>query len=75
VDVPGLCKVVTHEKIAENDSSLTPGRYVGVGAAEAEDEEGFEERLKEIHLELAELNEAAIELAGAIAKNFEELSL
>jgi len=75
VDVPGLCKVVTHEKIAENDSSLTPGRYVGVGAAEAEDEEGFEERLKEIHLELAELNEAAIELAGAIATNLEELSL
>ena len=75
VDVPGLCKVVTHEKIAENDSSLTPGRYVGVGAADAEDEEDFEDRLKEIHLELADLNEAAIELAGAIAANFEELSL
>jgi len=75
VDVPGLCKVVTREEIAKNDSRLTPGRYVGVGAADIQDEADFEERLKEIHLELAELNEAAIELAGAIAKNFEELSL
>jgi type I restriction enzyme M protein len=75
VDVPGLCKVVTREEIAKNDGSLTPGRYVGVGASEIEDEEDFEERIKEIHLELAELNEAAIELAGAIAANFEELSL
>ena len=75
VDVPGLCKVVTREEISKNDSSLTPGRYVGVGAAEAEDGEDFEERIKEIHQELAELNEAAIALASAIAANFEELSV
>ena len=73
VDVPGLCKVVTREEIAKNDGSLTPGRYVGVGAAEAEDGEDFEERIKEIHQELAELNEAAIALASAIATNFEQL--
>jgi type I restriction enzyme M protein len=75
VDVPGLCKVVTHEEISRNDSSLTPGRYVGVGATDAESEESFEERIKAIHEELAELNEAAIELAGAIAANFKDLSL
>ena len=73
VDVPGLCKVVTREEISKNDSSLTPGRYVGVGAAEADDGEDFEERIKEIHQELAELNEAAISLASAIAANFEQL--
>jgi len=70
-----LCKVVTREEISRKDSSLTPGRYVGVGAAETEDEEDFEDRLKEIHLELADLNEAAIELAGTIQSNFEDLSL
>lgn len=75
VDVPGLCKVVTRDEIAKSDSSLTPGRYVGVGAADQEDEEGFEERLKEIHLELSELNQAAVELATMIQTNLEELML
>ena len=28
-DVKGLCKVVSQSEIAENDYSLTPGRYVG----------------------------------------------
>ena len=48
---------------------------MGVGASEVQDEGDFEERIKEIHLELAELNEAAIDLAGAISTNFEELGL
>ena len=29
-DVLGLCKVVNRAEIADNDYSLTPGRYVGV---------------------------------------------
>lgn len=72
-DVPGLCKAVTLDEIAANDYSLTPGRYVGVAAAAAEDEEDFAEKLREIHNELAELNDKAVELAGRIARNFEEL--
>ena len=72
-DVPGLCKAVTLDEIEANDWSLTPGRYVGVAAAAAEDEEGFAEKLREIHDELAELNDKAVELAGRIASNFEEL--
>lgn len=72
-DVPGLCKAVTLDEIAANDYSLTPGRYVGVAAAEAEDEDGFVEKLREIHDELTELNDKAAELAGRIAGNFEEL--
>ncbi|MGQ3053084.1 MAG: N-6 DNA methylase [Roseateles sp.] len=71
--VPGLCKAVTLEEIAANDYSLTPGRYVGVAAAAAEGEDGFVEKLREIHDELAELNDKAVELAGRIAGNFEEL--
>ena len=72
-DVPGLCKAVTLDEIAANDYSLTPGRYVGVAAAAAEDEEDFAEKLREIHNELAELNDKAAALAGRIARNFEEL--
>ena len=72
-DVPGLCKAVTIDEIAANDYSLTPGRYVGVAAAEAEDEDDFIEKLREIHDELAELNDKAVELGGRIASNFEEL--
>ncbi|KIN88233.1 type I restriction-modification system subunit M [Thauera sp. SWB20] len=72
-DVPGLCKAVTIDEIAANDWSLTPGRYVGVAPAGAEDEEDFAEKLREIHDELAELNDKAVDLAGRIAGNFEEL--
>jgi type I restriction enzyme M protein len=72
-DVPGLCKAVTLDEIAANDYSLTPGRYVGVAAAVAEDEDDFVEKLREIHDELAELNDKAVELAGRIAGNLEEL--
>ena len=73
VDVSGLCKVMTREEIAQQDSSLTPGRYVGVAAQDEDDEQDFEERMREIHLELASLNEEAVELASVIANNFEEL--
>lgn len=72
-DVPGLCKAVTLDDIAANDYSLTPGRYVGVAAAAAEDEDDFAEKLREIHDELAELNDKAVALAARIAGNFEEL--
>lgn len=72
-EVPGLCKAVTLDEIAANDYSLTPGRYVGVAAAAAEDEDDFIEKLREIHDELADLNDKAVELAGRIAGNFKEL--
>jgi type I restriction enzyme M protein len=73
-DVPGLCKAVTVDDIAANDWSLTPGRYVGAAAGGIEDdEEEFAEKLREIHDELAELNDKAVDLAGRIARNFEEL--
>jgi len=72
-DVPGLCKAVSVEDIAANDYSLTPGRYVGVAAAAEDDQDDFAETLRGIHAELAELNDKAVELAGRIASNFEEL--
>ncbi len=75
VDVPGLCKAVTRKEIADNDYSLTAGRYVGasVGGTEDDDGEAFLTRMREIHGELADLNAKATELAAAIQTRFEEL--
>ena len=73
-DVPGLCKAVTVDDIAANDWSLTPGRYVGVAAGGVEDdEEEFAETLREMAEELADLNDRAVELAGRVSRNLEQL--
>ena len=75
-DVPGLCKAVSIDGdggIAANDWSLTPGRYVGVTVSAEDDEEDFEDSLRAIHAELAELNDRAAGLAERIGANFEAL--
>ncbi|QTA84217.1 type I restriction-modification system subunit M [Desulfonema magnum] len=71
-DVEGLCKQVDRSEIEENDWSLTPGRYVGVAVQEEEDFD-FEERLREIHVEIEGLNEEAVVLAEMIRSDFEAL--
>jgi type I restriction enzyme M protein len=72
VDVEGLVKVVSRKELKDNDYSLTPGRYVGV-SAEEEDDYDFKEKLKEIHIELFDLNKESVQLAKQIQKNFESL--
>ena len=72
-DVPGLVKRVSRAEIAANDWSLTPGRYVGVAPEEVDEDFDFESALRDIHIELAGLNEEAVALAAKIARNFEEL--
>ncbi len=69
--VPGLCRVVTRAEIDAADWSLTPGRYVGVAPAEVDEDFDFEQALRDIHLELADLNREAVELAARIQENFE----
>ena len=74
-DVEGLVKLVDRAEIEANDWSLTPGRYVGV-APEVEDEDfDFEVALREIHVELEDLNAEAATLATMIGRNFEELGI
>lgn len=73
-DVLGLCKVVKREEIAQNDYSLTAGRYVGV-APQIDDDFDYEERMAEIKVELQSLNEEAIGLAEQIQLNLTELGL
>ena len=75
MDVPGLVKLVDRQEIAAADWSLTPGRYVGVGPAEVDDDFDFEQTLGDIHIEIADLNKEAAELAKRIQKNFEGLGV
>jgi type I restriction enzyme M protein len=74
-NVEGLVRLVSQKEIEKNDWSLTPGRYVGVAPPPPEDEDEISERLNEIHIELADLNKEATELAQVIERNFQELGL
>ena len=71
--VPGLVKLVNRKEIEAADWSLTPGRYVGVAPPEEDEDFDFEQTLRDIHTELADLNKEAAELAAKIQENFEEL--
>jgi type I restriction enzyme M protein len=74
-DVPGLCKVVSRDDIEKADWSLTPGRFVGVAPAEVDEDFDFEQTLRDIHIELVDLNREAVELAAKIQVNFEGLGV
>lgn len=74
-DIEGLVKLVSIDEIKKNDWSLTPGRYVGVAPEEPDEDFDFEEALRNIHVELQDLNQEAVELAARIAKNFEALGI
>ena len=58
-DVAGLVKLVDRAEIEANDWSLTPGRYVGVAPEEVDEDFDFEEALRDIHVELEDLNAEA----------------
>ena len=74
VDVAGLCKIANRCEIAEKSYSLTPGAYVGVAEVQEEDE-NFEERMKEIHAELNILQNESNSLMEQINANLKELGL
>ncbi|RVK29516.1 type I restriction-modification system subunit M [Sinorhizobium meliloti] len=57
-DIERLCKIVDVADVAENDHSLTPGRYVGYTVQMDEDFD-YQGRLDEIHAELEKLNSEA----------------
>ena len=74
-DIEGLVKLVDKTELAANDWSLTPGRYVGVAPEEEDEDFDFVETLREIHVELEELNKEAVGLSTKIDRNFKELGL
>lgn len=67
-----MCKIVTIDEVAENDYSLTPGRYVGVTLT-LDDDFDYQARLLEIQEELTALNTEATQLSKTIANNLKEL--
>ena len=69
VDILGLCKVVNRAEIAENDYSLTPGRYVGV-EDQIDHDFDYETEMGIIKDELQELNAEANVLAEANTNQF-----
>lgn len=74
-DVEGLVKLVDKKEIAKNDWNLTPGLYVGVAPPEEDEDFDFEEALHDIHVEFADLDKEASQLAKTIQQNFEELGI
>tara|TARA_Y100001958_G_C21217097_1_gene542477 strand:+ start:155 stop:1762 length:1608 start_codon:yes stop_codon:yes gene_type:complete len=73
-DIKGLCKIVDRSEIAENDYSLTPGRYVDV-EDQLDHDFDYKTRMGEIKEELNELNNEAEGLARQIQTNLDELGL
>ena len=72
-DVPGLVRLIDVTEIEAADWSLTPGRYVGVAPAEADEDFDFEQTLRDVHTELEDLNGEAAELARTIQRNLHGL--
>lgn len=73
-NIPGLCYIATREEIAEKNNTLTPGAYVGVAEVE-EEEENFEERMRQIQSEIVSLQKESNSLVEKISANLKELDL
>ena len=72
-DVLGLVKLVDRKDIEDADWSLTPGPCVGVAPPEPDENFDFEQAMRDIYTEFADLNKESVELAAKIQENLEEL--
>src|SRR5206468_5709210 len=71
-DVPGFCKSASLDDIRKHGHVLTPGRYVGAGAA-AEDDEQFDEKMRRLVATLRQQQADAATLDAAIDTGLREL--
>jgi type I restriction enzyme M protein len=71
-DVKGFCKAAKIEEVEKNNFILTPGRYVGSDYVE-EDNEVFEEKMKELTSELFEQFKESKVLEERIKKNLKDI--
>jgi type I restriction enzyme M protein len=71
-DVAGFCQVAKLDGIRKQGHILTPGRYVGA-EEEEDDEEEFEEKMKRLTTELAELMNEGHTFDEEIKKNLGEI--
>jgi type I restriction enzyme M protein len=68
-------KLVDRAEIEAADWSLSPSRFVGVAPPEKDEDFDFEQTLRDIHTELADLNRESADLAVKIQAHFEELGV
>jgi type I restriction enzyme M protein len=61
IDVPGFCRSVKLEEIAEHGHVLTPGRYVGAEEVE-DDDEAFADKMQRLSKQLGEQMQKGAEL-------------
>jgi type I restriction enzyme M protein len=73
-DIPGFCKVATIKDIKAQGYSLNPGRYVGTAETEENDED-FEEKVKELTKEFETLTKEAHKFEEDILGNVKKLDL
>ena len=71
-DEPGFCNAATLEEVRGHNHVLTPGRYVGAAATEA-DNVPFEERFEELKEILTEQFAEAEELSALVQAKLEEV--
>ena len=67
-DVKGLCKIINHREIEENEWSLSPGRYVGY-KLDIDENFDYEGKINNIHKDLADLDIEARLLFNQILKD------
>ena len=67
-DILGFCKQASLDEIEKHGFILTPGRYVGVEEVK-DDDEPFEEKMKKLTHEYAELSKESVKLDKEIRKN------
>jgi type I restriction enzyme M protein len=71
-DIPGFCQAAPLEEVRKHGHVLTPGRYVGA-AAQEDDGEPFDEKMRRLVAELREQQAEAAGLDAAITTNLKEL--
>ncbi|MCE2485467.1 MAG: N-6 DNA methylase [Desulfurellaceae bacterium] len=71
-DTPGFCKSASLAEVRKHGYVLTPGRYVGAEAQEADDEP-FEHKMQRLVAQLREQQAEGAKLDAAIAENLRHL--
>ena len=71
-DVPGFCASVTTDHIAEHGHVLTPGRYVGAGEADTDDEP-FDKKIERLTQELFDAFDESDRLQTRVRRALEHL--
>lgn len=70
-DVPGFAKSASIDDIRQHNFVLTPGRYVGIGASD-EDDELFEDKMERLTMQLGKQIAASTSSTEMIVTNLRD---